>query len=155
MCLERPDWKSFAIDSSLPATRIAHHNLGTAVTVVCGDLFTPFKPHPVFDFIVSNPPYIPSTIIKTLDSSVKDWEPHSALDGSDDGVLFYRAIAKNAGSYLKDGGQVYCEIGYDQAESVSDIFKTLAWENIHIYKDLGGNTRVVCAQKRQPTTSGG
>src|SRR5690606_22600262 len=75
-----------------------------------------------FDIIVSNPPYIRSDVISTLDVVVKSFDPPRALDGGEDGLEPYRIIAAQAGQYLAEGGLIGVEIGYDQKESVSQIF---------------------------------
>ena len=75
-----------------------------------------------FDLIVCNPPYIPTQTIPTLDDSVKNYEPHLALDGGKDGLDFYRILAKQAKNHLTEGGKLFLEIGYDQGESVPKLF---------------------------------
>lgn len=96
-----------------------------------------------YDIIVSNPPYIESGIVPTLE--VSSYEPHRALDGGEDGLLFYRIIAKNAYDALPDGGMLALEIGYDQRESVSALLG--AFSSIETFKDYGGNDRVIIAVK--------
>jgi release factor glutamine methyltransferase len=97
------------------------------------------------DFIVSNPPYIPSEIVDTLHTRVKDFEPHMALDGGEDGLDFYRQIARESRKYLKDGARVFFEVGHDQCSDVSDIFKLYGYKDIKSIKDLQGFDRVVIA----------
>ena len=93
-----------------------------------------------YDVIVSNPPYIKTGDIPFLDGSVIDFEPLTALDGGNDGLDFYRAITENYTKYVKSGGYIIFEIGYDQAE---DIKKTIAGDmRISIFRDYGGNDRV-------------
>lgn len=100
-----------------------------------------------FDVIVSNPPYIPSAEIETLDPEVRDFEPRMALDGSADGLCFYRRIAGEAGAYLRAGGSLYLEIGADQAEAVSALLSENGWGKIRVIQDLSGHDRVVCAAR--------
>ena len=101
-----------------------------------------------FDIIVSNPPYIETETINKLDKNVLN-EPHLALDGGEDGVDFYRIIIKQAKNYLKKGGYLALEIGYNQRKSVCDLLKQEeVYEEICCKKDLGGNDRVVIAQRR-------
>lgn len=100
-----------------------------------------------FDVIVCNPPYIPTAVIDTLDSSVKDYEPHGALDGGKDGLDFYRVLAKEAGAHLVDGGKLYMEIGYDQGESVPQLFAD--GFDVEVKKDYSDNARMVLATKRK------
>ena len=97
-----------------------------------------------FDIIVSNPPYIESTTITTLSKEVRN-EPMLALDGGIDGLDFYRIIAKEAYKYIKSGGHILVEIGYNQKESVSNIFKETAqkYTGIKCIKDLNKQDRVI------------
>jgi release factor glutamine methyltransferase len=114
-----------------------------------GDLFDALpRDGRKYDIITSNPPYIPTGVIATLEPEVKDHEPMLALDGSQDGLLFYRRIAAEAGAYLVHGGSIYLEIGYDQGESVSTLMREAGFENVQVFKDLAGNDRVVRADKR-------
>ncbi len=100
-----------------------------------------------YDLIVSNPPYIKDSVIPTLDTTVKDFEPLLALSGGDDGLKFYREIAKKAPAALCDGGILAFEIGYDQGEAVSGIMAE-SFKNIKIIKDLAGCDRVVTGEKK-------
>lgn len=100
-----------------------------------------------FDVIVSNPPYIPSAVIDTLMPEVKDFEPRGALDGSEDGLLFYKRIVKEGEPFLVKGGFLLFEIGHDQGEAVKTIMEEGGFENINIIKDYAGLDRVVMGQK--------
>lgn len=96
-----------------------------------------------FDIIVSNPPYIKTEVIKTLDKEVQN-EPNLALDGGENGLKFYKIISENAYKYLKPKGILALEIGYDQKEEVINLLKhTNKYENIYSKKDLAGNNRVI------------
>lgn len=114
-----------------------------------GDLFHALEssalPEKQFDLLVSNPPYIPTNVIETLEPEVREHEPRMALDGSPDGLEFYRRIAKEAGNYLKDGASVYLEIGYDQGESVREILESAGFSAVRIIPDAAGNDRVAAA----------
>ncbi len=99
-----------------------------------------------YDIVVSNPPYIRTDVIPTLMSEVQDFEPHLALDGGEDGLIFYRRIADEAKVLLNKGGLLAFEIGYDQANSVSEIMKPNYYD-ITVIKDLCGNDRVVLGRK--------
>ncbi len=99
-------------------------------------------PQKKYDIIVSNPPYIESAVIPTLDKNVRCFEPHSALDGGEDGLVFYRRICSAAPKILNGGGLLAFEVGYNQAESVSELMKP-NFEKIEILKDLCGASRVV------------
>lgn len=98
-----------------------------------------------FDLIVSNPPYIRREEIKKLSLEVREHEPLPALDGGEDGLSFYRRIAKEAKEYLEDGGRILFEIGYDQGESVPKILKEEGYEAIYVKKDYAGLDRVAGA----------
>ena len=95
-----------------------------------------------FNMIVSNPPYIETKIINHLDDEVKSHDPLIALDGGKDGLDFYREIALHIKDYLLEGGVLIMEIGYNQGESVKDIFKSIS-SDIEIIKDYNNNDRVV------------
>ena len=95
-----------------------------------------------FDAILSNPPYIASSVIPTLEKQVQ-FEPKLALDGGKDGLEFIRAIAKKARKHLVPGGLLEMEIGYDQAQSASQVLSENGYTNIDVIQDLGGNDRLV------------
>lgn len=101
----------------------------------------------LYDFIVSNPPYIRTDVIDTLMSDVKDFEPHSALDGMDDGLYFYRQITERGYDMIRPGGFVAFEIGFDQGEEVSELMKKRGYRDVEIRKDLAGLDRVVTGFK--------
>ena len=96
-----------------------------------------------FDIIVSNPPYIKTEVINTLDTEVQN-EPHLALDGGEDGLNFYRIIAENAYKYLNKGGVLSLEIGYDQKEEIISLLEEVGkYSDIYCKKDLGSNDRII------------
>ena len=108
------------------------------------DLFP--KKNDKFDIVVSNPPYIATKVIDSLAPEVKDHEPRLALDGDEDGLLFYRRIVDKAGEYLFSSGYLILEIGYDQAEAVTGLLKDNGkYHDIEVVKDFSGNDRVVKA----------
>lgn len=96
-----------------------------------------------FDLIVSNPPYIPTKVIPTLEPEVAKHEPLTALDGGEDGLYFYREIIREAAKYLIRGGMLFFEIGYDQGEAVSRLLEDAGYVDIEIKKDYAGLDRVV------------
>ena len=98
-----------------------------------------------YDVIVSNPPYIPSAVVDELEPEVRDYEPRIALDGTADGLRFYRILAEEAVHYLKPGGRIYLEIGYDQGESVPALLAAAGFRDVTVIRDFGGNDRVVAA----------
>lgn len=98
-----------------------------------------------YDVIVSNPPYIPSAVVDELEPEVRDYEPRIALDGTADGLRFYRILAEESVHYLKPGGRIYLEIGYDQGERVPALLAAAGFRDITVIRDFGGNDRVVAA----------
>ena len=98
---------------------------------------------------VSNPPYIETAVIDILSEQVKS-EPHLALDGGFDGLKFYKIIANEAHKYIKDGGKLFLEIGYNQKNEVIKLLEDIdAYADIESKKDLGGNDRVIIATVRR------
>lgn len=96
-----------------------------------------------FDIIVSNPPYIPTAEIAGLMPEVREYEPHLALDGTEDGLAFYRRIAAECKEYLKPDGRVLLEIGCEQGKDVADLFRKAGFANVQIYQDYAGLDRMV------------
>lgn len=96
-----------------------------------------------FQCIVSNPPYIPRADIQTLDTSVRDYEPHLALDGGEDGLDFYRSISEKWKAALAPGGRLYFEVGIGQADSVLRIMRAQGFGDIQVVKDHHDIPRVV------------
>ena len=96
-----------------------------------------------FDLILCNPPYIPTLEIRRLDASVRDYEPHLALDGGEDGLKFYRAITRKWKCALKPGGKLIFEVGYDQAQAVEAIMAEQGFVDIQASRDPGQHWRVV------------
>ena len=138
-----------ATDLSEEALKVAERNAKAHQKEIIfrqGDLFTalPQSEAGTFDIITSNPPYIPTTVIATLEPEVREHEPMMALDGTEDGLKFYRQIAKKAGTWLKPGGVIYLEIGYDQGEAVSGLLREAGFDKVRVVKDLPGKDRVVC-----------
>ena len=102
-----------------------------------------------YDMIVSNPPYIRTADIQGLDPEVKDHEPVLALDGSDDGLAFYRRLAAQAADHLKAGGCLIMETGMDQADDVCSILKASGYKDTEVIKDLAGLDRVVLCRSEK------
>lgn len=138
---------AFAADISEGALAVAQENaaaLQADVAFFKSNLFEAVEGK--YDCIVSNPPYIASGEIPRLMPEVRDYEPVIALDGSADGLQFYRRIAANAKKFLKPGGWVLCEIGFDQGRTVPEIFEKEGYKEITVKKDLAGLPRVVTAR---------
>ena len=116
---------------------------------LCGNMFEPLSEGDSFDIIVINPPYIKSDVIDTLDVEVRDHEPRMALDGGKDGLDYYRIIADQASMFLRSGGILALEIGYDQAASVKSLLaKAGTYRNAAVVKDLAGRDRVIIAERK-------
>lgn len=123
---------------------VRRNNLNARVTCLAVDAMeNPSSALWDFDVIVSNPPYIPTKDIETLDSSVKDYEPLMALDGGEDGLNFYRAIASKWKTALRLGGTLIFEVGIDQAAAVEEILAENGYEDIKTTADTQGIWRVV------------
>ena len=140
------DCTGVGVDIDANAVELAKKNaknLGIDATFAVSDLFEAVEGS--FDLITSNPPYIPTKVIETLDPEVKDYEPMAALDGGEDGLTFYRLIAAKAKQYLKRGGMIFLEIGYDQGEAVSSLLADAGFKQVEVIKDLAGLDRVVKA----------
>ena len=124
------------------AKKNAEKHLGENVTLLQSDLLTGVQ-EKKFSLLLSNPPYIVSRVIPSLEREVSEYEPKLALDGGEDGLVFYRRIAKEAKAVLLPGARLYLEIGYDQGESVKDIFQKEGYEAVEVFPDLSGNPRVL------------
>lgn len=151
LLLEREDALGTGVDLSEKALSVAEKNretyhLETRAELIKSDMFQSgyFEgKKESFDIIVSNPPYIPTEEIEKLQAEVRFHDPFMALDGKEDGLYFYRIIAKNAGEYLKPGGFLACEIGCDQGEDVKKMFESCGFSDVKVIKDLAGLDRVV------------
>ena len=144
-----PECRAVLADNSEGALRVCKQNirrcdLNARVTCVHADAKLP--PLPAlwdFDVIACNPPYIPSADIPGLEGSVRDYEPHAALDGGEDGLDFYRAVASKWKGALRLGGTLLFEVGMGQAPEVEIILGQNGFEDIRSYQDTQGIWRVV------------
>lgn len=144
-----PGIRAAASDLSSGALAVAKENakrLDTAVSFFQGDLFEGVEG--LYDVIVSNPPYIPTDDISGLMDEVRLHEPVMALDGQADGLYFYRRLAKESRDFLKPGGCLLLEIGYDQGDAVKNLLEEAGFCNVCVKKDLAGLDRVVAAENR-------
>ena len=147
---ERPDTTSVALEKFPATLALAQRNAqkNGVDTRFCGILedvlASPIRlaEHAPFDAILSNPPYIPTADIDALSPEVHA-EPFVALDGGEDGLIFYRAILKNYSPLLKQDGFFLFEIGFDQAEDLTSLAKELNFAHVRVIRDFGGNDRVV------------
>ena len=149
MCREKyymTELQGIGADVSEEALKVARENgrrLEVPVTWIQSDLFAKIPEEEKYDVIVSNPPYIETAVIDTLQEEVRLHDPYIALDGKEDGLYFYRRIISEAGKYLKPQGKLMFEIGCDQAEAVEELMKNAGYEQITVKKDLAGLDRVV------------
>lgn len=136
--------EGIAVDVSENALEIARknaENIGADVTFLQGDLFE--KVSGKFELIISNPPYIRTADIETLEAEVKDHDPYLALNGKEDGLYFYRRIVKESTEHIIPGGWLLFEIGCDQGKEVTDLMEENGYTNVEVRKDLSGLDRVV------------
>lgn len=135
-----------ASDISEEAINIARKNSvdnNTDIEFVVSNMFE--KINGKFDIIVSNPPYIEEKVISTLPKEVQK-EPYIALFGGEDGLKFYRIIAKEGKKFLNANGYIAVEIGYNQKEKVIELFEKEEYKEVYSKKDFGGNDRIVIAK---------
>ena len=141
-----------AVDISPRALGYAERNAErnkASVRFFSGDLFRPLPEGEVFDFIVSNPPYIPRGDLAGLMTEVRDHEPENALDGGADGLDFYRRILAESGLYLQEGGWIFFEMGYDQGSALMELMKEAGFVRLECRKDLAGLDRVVLGKRKE------
>ena len=147
--LERPADDVTITDISKEALDVAKENaqvLGAEITAELGDLFEPLVGKK-FDAIISNPPYISEAEINVMDQSVLDYEPKSALFADEDGLAIYKRMAESIEKYLKPNGRIYLEIGYQQGDSVSRLFKNAFPDaKVTIWQDFNQLDRVVAVE---------
>jgi release factor glutamine methyltransferase len=148
LALQNPGISIVATDVSENALFVAeknarNFNVHEKISFIKSDLFESFPmgmEH--FDIIVSNPPYIDSVILKGLASEL-GFEPQSALDGGVKGLDILRTLIQKSSQHLNNKGKIFLEIGFDQAKEVAAIFQQSNFKNIEIWKDFGGNDRIV------------
>lgn len=143
------DCEGLGVDLSAEALEVAGRNVLKVLTpekaehahFLQSDLFE--KVEGKFEIIVSNPPYIASTEVEKLMPEVRDHEPRMALDGTEDGLYFYRRIIEEAGKHLVSSGMLFFEIGYDQGQAVSELMRTEGYCDVQVVQDYAGLDRVV------------
>jgi len=144
----------FAVDKYDVCIETAKYNaeinsVSNQVNFVKADILDNFNIDKTFDCIVSNPPYIEKDTLPSLPLDVKNYEPMYALDGGDDGLVFYKKIIEFSVNKLSKGGVLAFEIGYNQAESVKELIKeTQSFDSVQALKDLAGLDRVIICEKR-------
>ena len=132
------------VDISEEALKVAKKNaekIGVEATILQSDLFANVSGQ--YDVIVSNPPYIRTSVIEELKEEVKFHDPYLALDGKEDGLYFYRKIVSESTAFLKKSGRLYFEIGYDQGDDVKGLMEEAGFQDVTVKKDLAGLDRVV------------
>ncbi len=149
---ERPLAHGVGVDISLAALEVAREN-ATLLKLEDRAAFlhaewTQGQPDEAFDFVVSNPPYIPTGDIAGLEPEVAQREPHLALDGGSDGLDAYRALAPQVLRVLKPGGRFALEIGHDQGPPVRTLMEQAGAEQVTVLGDLGGRDRAVLGRKQ-------
>jgi release factor glutamine methyltransferase len=149
---ERPKAKGLGVDVSEAALAVARDNaaqLGLArrAAFLRTD-WTAGLGEATFDLVVSNPPYIPTADIETLQPEVRDHDPRLALDGGADGLEAYRALAPEVLRVLRPGGRFAVEVGIGQAASVEQLFRAAGAENLAVHNDLAAKPRVVSGDKK-------
>jgi release factor glutamine methyltransferase len=143
-----PNTRGLALELSSEAIAIAQQNITTdRIELRQSDLFSALKPGEQFDAIVSNPPYIPTAELQTLQPEVRDHDPRPALDGGPDGLDFYRAIAIQASLFLRQDGRLFLEFGDGQSKSLTELFTTAGWKIEKIIRDLCKTERVLIASR--------
>ena len=146
---ERPDARILATDIDATAAQLAKSNAQNAgvsdrIDLVVTDLFSPFRLGMKFDVICSNPPYVPESVLETLEPEIVLFEPRRGLTAGSDGLLFIREIATRVPEFLADDGALIMEIGDDQAVEVQEILASQGcFREIRLFPDLSGKPRVV------------
>lgn len=143
-----PAARVHALDVSEAALTLARanaerHGLAGRVRFHHGDGFRALPAELRVDLLVSNPPYIPTADLATLQPEVRDFDPRGALDGGMDGLDFYRLLAGESPAWLKSGGGLFAEFGDGQAEAVARLFTDAGWTRVATHRDLDGRPRVV------------
>jgi len=146
-----PAAKITALDISADALALAKQNaeqnkVAERIEFVLGDGFAAFKGKHQFDLLVSNPPYIASAEIETLEPEVKDFDPRAALDGGTDGLDFYRRLAAEAKPFLKPDGKIMVEFGDGQADDLKKIFEAEKWIVEAVHDDYSQRARILGAR---------
>jgi release factor glutamine methyltransferase len=141
-----------ATDISRSALEVAQrnanaHNVGPRLSFIESDCFSAIERDQLFDVIVSNPPYVAGKMMPSLQREVRDHEPHIALSPGDDGLRIISRLITDAPRFLKRGGHLLMEIGFDQSEAVRDLIDRTDWNLIDILPDLQGIPRIVVLEK--------
>ncbi len=149
---ELPLSRAIAIDVSEAAIRVARknadrHSVADRLSFMVSDCFSALANFPMFDLIVSNPPYVAAGALCGLQREVRDYEPRVALSPGFDGLQIIRLLLSQSGAYLNERGYLLIEIGFDQHAAIAEIIDRDVWEFLDIPEDLQGIPRVVALQK--------
>jgi release factor glutamine methyltransferase len=144
LAVQLPRARLIASDISAAALDIARanaarHNVAARIEFMQGDALSPLarlELNHAVDFIASNPPYVSERGSELIQREVREWEPHRALFGGVDGLDFYRRLLADSVQYLRPGGYLVLEIGYDQLASISDLIAGSSWELVDVIRDL-------------------
>ncbi len=150
LAVKSPTGEIHALDISESALNLARENAGKnavadKIKLYLGDGFSALPEDLKFDLIVSNPPYISSSEIETLDPEVRDFDPKLALDGGEDGLNFYRMLAEKMAKFLKPNGCIMMEFGEGQAPAIREIFEAANWKIDFVEKDYTQRERFLGA----------
>jgi release factor glutamine methyltransferase len=150
-----PNAKITATDISVDALALAKqnaekNNVAERIEFLQGDGFAALSSNSQFDLVISNPPYIPSAEIETLQPEVRDFDPLAALDGGADGLDFYRRLAAEAKSFLKPDGKIMLEFGDGQADAIKRIFENEKWIVEAVRDDYSQRARILVARASRP-----
>jgi release factor glutamine methyltransferase len=148
LAVKSPGARVHALDLSADALEIAkqnaaRHQVLQRIQFVCGDGFAALPEGSRFDLIISNPPYVATAEIESLEPEVRDYDPRSALDGGADGLDFYRRFAVDARPFLRTGGRLMLEFGDSQADAIRSIFETQNWVVEAVKEDYSRRPRIV------------
>jgi release factor glutamine methyltransferase len=138
---------------ALAKENAARHNVAARIDFLQADGFAAFSAGVSFDLIVSNPPYIPSAEIATLQPEVRDFDPCAALDGGVDGLDFYRRLAVEAKSFLKPNGKIMLEFGDGQDGTIRNIFEAEKWIVEAVKEDYSHRARILIATSSSSSRS--
>ncbi|UCF03991.1 MAG: peptide chain release factor N(5)-glutamine methyltransferase [bacterium] len=152
LAARNPGWNGVAFDVSDQAVHLAERNinelgLSAQVCAFVGDGFDAVRTGVTFDLLVSNPPYIPTGVVPTLQDEVAKFEDHTALDGGEDGTAFYPLLAGAGVRLVRPGGLIALEIGDGQGAAVEEILRGHGYERVTVERDYNGMERIVTAQR--------
>lgn len=152
LAVKCPDARIVAMDASADALTVAKQNaerngVSERIEFLHGDGLAALPPGARFDLIVSNPPYIPSAEIATLQTEVRDFDPRAALDGGADGLDFYRLLAAQAAACLRPGGKIMLEFGDGQAAAIRKLFAAPGWSVEAVRADYTQRDRILIARR--------